>query len=244
MLKNKNFYVIYFIVMIVSAFLFYSVSFAQTTRDIPQNDAPEAPSPDPLDMPVMNDSDLSLWTATVIPEIFTLDHKNYASVLENDKAYFTSNGFSQFSAMLQKTNFLDGIIKNREALSIGSTGLPRICRQERSGGAYIWFVETPKLFTFQKESGEQSVVPFYVHMKIVRSEEPQNVKKVGVDTLTVMPATDTYIACDYEKKSFMNSLLDTLPKDTKLAMEVILKLEDENKALKTQLQSLQQGKTR
>jgi len=212
---------------------------AQTAMDKP--DTPPPPAADPLNAPLVNDSDVALWSATVLPQVLSFGPANYQDVLKSAKAQFTTGGYNDFSVMLQKSKFLDGVVHSKQTLTTKTAGLPRICRQHSDGGVYHWALEVPVLFSYKAETGEESALPYAVSLRIERSNDPQNTQKIAIAGWKNVPMKDDYKPCSFTQQKEIDDMLSTLPSDTKYAMEAILKLEDENKALKNQVQALQSG---
>lgn len=211
---------------------------AQTTKDAQKEIPPTVEIPPP-DEPMLNDSEIAGWAVRVVPEIHSFSYENHRAVLNGVRGYFTEKGFLAFYRNLQRTKMLETLKAQGLSISVSSTGTPRICRQNADGGTYGWTVEIPKLFLFKDaDDKERNAINQYVILKIVRSNDPVNRDGVAIENWSNIPA-DTYKgACDYARTSEIGAMLDGLPPDTKTAVEKLFQLEDENKALKKQLDAL------
>jgi len=213
---------------------------AQTSKDhIRKEEA--TPALTPLTTPIMQDQEIANWVQKVIPEIMTFTPDDYTTVLNVIKVHFSANGHKALLRTLERDKMIETIESNRLSISIGTTGVPRICRQQVQNGAHQWKIEVPKLFVYKAKGKGDVTEARYINITITRSNDAQNKEKVAIENWVTFIPPKTYRACDFVKQQEMRAMLKGMPASTKDAVEELFKLEEENKALKKQLQSLPQN---
>lgn len=133
----------------------------------------------PLNEPNLQDKALLQWASEAVTSIYSYNFVNFRRVFENNKQYFTTEGWTSFLKALTDSQNLKAVQEKKLIVSAVLTGAPIVRSEGQLQGRYTWVVQMPVLVTYQS-ANEQSSQNFIVTLKIRRISTLDNVYGVGI----------------------------------------------------------------
>lgn len=135
----------------------------------------------PLSDPLLNTSQLANWVSEALAQAYTLDAKNYATQVENNRGKFTSEGFEQYKEALISSGTID-LIKRKVLISSATvTSAPIIVDTLRApDGTLFWKMQAPMLVTYTS-AREQLTENLMVNLVVARVPTTERSNGVAIN---------------------------------------------------------------
>ncbi len=97
----------------------------------------------PLDQTNMTTAALMSWVAQATSEVMTFGYSDYQRRLQQSSRHFTHHGWETFTAALQQSHIIDGMIAGKEVLTASPRNAPILMQEGVINGKYRWIVKLP-----------------------------------------------------------------------------------------------------
>jgi intracellular multiplication protein IcmL len=143
-------------------------------------------SPVPLTQPYLSNADVTQWVSDTLPSVFKYDFVNYAKQLKNNEAFFTANGWKNFSDMLNNTfNIGNSVLNSKSFVNSSAYAAPFILNQGLLGEKYAWQIQIPVNISYSGApiSSANRIVTF--KLLVVRVPTTNNLDGVAIEDVTI-----------------------------------------------------------
>lgn len=140
--------------------------------------------PVPLDQPYLSVSDLIQWVSAALSSAFTYDYTNYDREYQNNKQFFTENGWKVYNDLINKYANPKMIASTRTFVNASPYGAPFILKQGILNNTYGWWIQSPlqiKLSGYQRNFTSDVVFQILV----IRIPTLNNIDGVAIDNIVV-----------------------------------------------------------
>ncbi len=136
----------------------------------------------PLSQPYLSDSALLTWAQQCITDANTYDFVNYQKQFQHNAQCFTSQGWAQFMAAVERAGTLATVKAQRLVAQAIPSGATVITRAGPYRGAYRWEIEQPITITYQGgQAGRVRLTQrLQVTLRIARIPTYQSKQGVGI----------------------------------------------------------------
>lgn len=140
--------------------------------------------PVPLNEPYLRTPDLIQWVSEVLPNSFTFDFVNYAKQFQNITQFYTPNGLSKLTEILNLYVNQKNVESNKLFVNSSAAGAPFILNQGLLQKTYAWWIQMP--ITINSISVGRSIPQDLVlQALVVRVSTLNNLNGVAIDNLVV-----------------------------------------------------------
>lgn len=167
--------------IIVSIYLFFSKP--QPIEFITDNDWRTLPLV-PIEKPYLNEPDLLQWVSEVLPRVFKYDFLNYKIQLDQAPQYFTPNGWTKFSEIINNFVSYDTVQEGKLFVKATPTSPPIILNQGLLQGKYAWWVKMTLNLNYVSVDRDAPQA-IEVQALVVRIPTLQNLDGVSIDNIIV-----------------------------------------------------------
>ncbi len=140
--------------------------------------------PVPLNQSYLSTSDLIQWVSTAMASAFTYDYTNYGREYNNNKQYFTENGWKVYNSLINRYADPKMITSTHTFVNATPFGAPFILKQGILNNTYGWWIQSPlqiKLSGYQRSFAQKIVFQILV----VRIPTLNNIDGVAIDNIVV-----------------------------------------------------------
>lgn len=127
-----------------------------------------------LRFPLYTQSYMKEWSDKAVADVFTFDNKDYVTKLKDDRHYFTSKGWKNFTKILKE-------LDTRKNVAITDSKMTQIDENAVVGGRYTWKIKVPVTMNYPDSSIKKSRM---VSLVIVRTQE--NHHQIGIDNINIV----------------------------------------------------------
>lgn len=108
----------------------------------------------PLNQPNMSDHAVLQWTSKAITSLYSYDFQNYRESFQNDKQYFTDQGWRAFLNGLKQSGNLKTVKKQKLTVQAVPESAPVVVRKGVHNGIYSWRIQMPIVVTYRSLNQE------------------------------------------------------------------------------------------
>ncbi|MGH8156548.1 MAG: DotI/IcmL/TraM family protein [Rhodanobacter sp.] len=134
----------------------------------------------PMDEPHLTGGNLLTWAQTCVTQANTYDFVNYREQFMRDRECFTSDGWSQFQAAMDRAGTLKTVQDERLVTTAVAEGAPVILQEGLFNGAYAWQIQFPVTVTYQGGQAGRNTVNQKLLVKLLVTNIPTYASKEGV----------------------------------------------------------------
>ena len=141
-----------------------------------------------LTEPIVSRSELLSWATSAVTEAYTFDFLNWRKQFQTISELFTTNGWNNFSAELQRTKTLDLILKEKLSATAVATGAPVITNQGILGGRYNWAISMPILVTYESKN-LKIPLPLMITLTVRRVSTLDTPRGIAIESFNAVERT-------------------------------------------------------
>lgn len=169
------------VILVLAGVLWYNVKYGYPQdRYFAQTNA----GPRPLmafDQPYLNRNSLFNWASTAATSILTFGFNDMNRRFEENKQYFTPEGWNSFMAALEQSKFLETVNKNQQLITAIVTEVPELSFYGMSEGRLTWILKLKMSMTIR--AGNKKVERnIRVNMAVVQVPTEINPMGIGIHT--------------------------------------------------------------
>lgn len=172
------------IIAVLSSVLFVQVSNKPTPTYFATTESGRIIPLIPLDQPNLSDKALVQWASSAVISVYTYNFNNYRQVFQDNRKYFTPDGWQQFISALTRSRNLQAVTSKKLVLSAVLSSAPIVNREYIQDGRYTWQLQIPVMVTYESLSEEfhQNLI---VVLTIQRISTLDSVDGVGIISFVV-----------------------------------------------------------
>ncbi len=144
--------------------------------------------PVPVELPHLSPANLLQWVGNVMMSAFNYDFVNYKDQVQENRFYFTDNGWLAFQGMLN--NYAsDDIVNVHKTFTNGApAGAPFIINEGLLENRYAWWVQIPMTITHTSVAAEVSTSSKQAtfQLLVVRVPTLNNIYGVAIDNIKLL----------------------------------------------------------
>lgn len=146
----------------------------------------------PLTEPTISQARLKEFAVTAATELNTWDYQNWKPLINGAlDRHFTLHGANQSRQALYDSGIVNRVAKEYASVSGQSFGPPRIIKEEKRGGRYVWEVHVP-MTIFYSTTTESKRENRVLEFTIIRVDpSPINPNGVAIDGMVSRQALST-----------------------------------------------------
>lgn len=133
----------------------------------------------PLSEPNLSDAALLSWVSQAVTESLTFGFNDYRRRLQEASRHFTSDGWSEFTKALQRSEIIDRLEANNQVLTAIPEQAPVIVSHGVSNGKYRWVIQMPVVLTY-KSGNSSDTRKLIVTLNVVRLSQLESPYGVGI----------------------------------------------------------------
>ena len=130
-----------------------------------------------LDAPNVNRDAMLRWASAAATEVMTFGFNDIDERMTRAQRLFTPDGWTSFSAALNRTPLIRGVLENQQLLTAIPTSTPIIVSEGMYNGKYSWVVEISMVLTLR--AGDKRQVSGQ-HVRIIISKMPTSTNPMGI----------------------------------------------------------------
>lgn len=130
-------------------------------------------------------SDLLQWVSTALPASFNYDFINYTRQQKSMQHYFTPDGWSVYSDLLNNYANFNTVTAQKQFISANAASAPFILNQGLLKGRYAWWVQMPINISYSNADGGSKQQSVIFQVLVVRVPTLNNLEGVAIDNLIV-----------------------------------------------------------
>lgn len=134
----------------------------------------------PSDLPFVKKEYLLSWASEAVSSSFTIDFQNYRKKIQENKRFFTEQGFEEYVSALQTSTRLPQIIENYMVSSAVPEGAPVVVNEGVVNGIYAWKIRMPVIVSYQSGVKSSPSERLMVSMVVVRVPTYENSSGIGI----------------------------------------------------------------
>lgn len=143
--------------------------------------------PVPEKLAYLNTFSLLQWVSNTFQNVFKYDFLNYKNQLQANREYFTENGWTVFSSIVNKYVTSQSLVDNRLFMNGFLHGAPYVTQEGVLNNVrYGWWVRVPMSIKFQGLEKSSSLLPEF-DVLVVRVSTLNNIYGVAIENMTLAP---------------------------------------------------------
>lgn len=120
-----------------------------------------------------------VWANEAIVDIYDYSFVNFRERLQKSSAYFTEDGWTNFSRALAESKVLDTVKGQKLNVSAVALRPPILLKHGEKDGVFFWQVSIPTLVHFQS-SGSYVQQRFFINLDIQTVKPPHGVRGLAI----------------------------------------------------------------
>lgn len=132
-----------------------------------------------LNRPIQTDEEVLNWATSAVTKAYSMSFANYGQQLNDLKIRFTDAGWRGYEQALERSGFLDSLLKNQYVTSAVPKQAPVVVAKGTVNGVYGWRLQIPVIVTFTSASNSSSQ-DINVEVTVVRRDESENPSGLGI----------------------------------------------------------------
>ena len=147
--------------------------------------------PIPVDQPFKTTPKALQWISTTLSSIFNFDFIHYSKELNNNKRYFTSNGWNNYLEIINLYTNTNNIQHNKLFVRGTADGAPITQRPEgilKTGafaGRYSWLVRMPIILNFYGSNTQYKQI-LTIEVLLVRVPTEDNIDGIAIENINLV----------------------------------------------------------